>query len=192
MRHKPSLTYSGLTIVLSNPSRFDQYELISGVAGHYMWTECICNIDRKSIDIRTADTINLDLLPNTKALLLLGEKAFKDWSIGYSDYSLNEQRGSPLENRWKIPCIASYLPQDAMDIVDYEKKLNPLANHEDEEQENDEDETEFETKRKNKTKRSNYRFWLKKDTEKIYRATTKDFVLSNIQAGHLDVRLAPP
>jgi hypothetical protein len=179
---------------MSNQSRFDQYELISGVAGHYFWTECIRNIDRKSIDIRTADTISAGLLDGTKALFLLGEKAFKDWTIGYQDYSLNEQRGSPLENRWNLPCIASYLPQDAMDIVDYEKKLNPLADHETEEYETDEDETEYETKRKGKTKRSNYRFWLKRDTEKLdilIRSKKTSYTYGSRQIREEDFILAP-
>lgn len=194
MRHKPSQSYCGLTIVLSNQSRFDQYELISGTAGHYFWTECLHNLDRRQCDIRTSDTLGDSLLPSTRCLLLLGERALKEWTDGkYNDYTINEQRGSPLENRWKIPCISSYLPQDAMDIIDYEKKLNPLATNETEE-ETDEDESEFETKRKGKTKRSNYRFWLKRDSEKVFsclqgKVPTYTYGISKIK--QTDFKIAP-
>ena len=35
MRHKPTETYSGLTVVIDTPSRFDRSVLMSGYAGAF-------------------------------------------------------------------------------------------------------------------------------------------------------------
>jgi len=172
MRQKPNSKYSGLCVVLSNPSRFDSRVLLSAKGGHFFQYECLqpIGITTSNCDIRTADTLQEGLIEGTQGLLLLGDRAFQQWTDGkYKDYTLSEQRGTPLHTRWKIPCTASYSPQDALDILDYETKLNPLAKHEDEEAREDEEDGEFDTKTKGRTKRSNFKFWLKQDTKKILR-----------------------
>ncbi len=201
MRHKPSIGYNGLTVVLSNPSRMDTRELISGTAGHFFQEECLgIHVSRKMLDIRTSDTLKDGLLEGTKGLLLLGDRAFHEWTLPgkYKDYSLSEQRGNPLENPWNLPCIASYFPQDATDIRDWEQKLNPLDKYEQEdeegqEQEDDESENEYDSKKKGKTKRGNYRFWLKADTQKICKSLleNKPYTFPTTGDSKLDRVLAP-
>jgi hypothetical protein len=169
MRQKPKFTYCGLTIVLSQPSRFDLKEgkLLSGAAGAFLNQEClapVCNVWQ--CDIRTSDTLNEGLLAGTKTILLLGHRAMLEWSSGYSDYSLGEQRGCPLDNKFNLPMIASWSPQDCMDIKDYESQFNEeVQDYEEENQKEDEEDS----KHKGGTARGNYRFWLITDTKKICR-----------------------
>jgi hypothetical protein len=170
MRIAPRLTYCGLTVVLSNPSRFDlkDNKLLSGYAGAFFNDECLAPYaNRYQCDIRTSDTKGQGLLKDTKGILLLGDRAFKEWTgCNYSKYTLNEQRGCPLENEYRnTSCVCSYLPQDCLDIVDHESKFNPQAQSKDEDK-GEEDETE---KHKGKTSRSNYGFWLIHDTRKLLR-----------------------
>jgi hypothetical protein len=183
MRHQPRLPYSGLTIVLSNPSRNDKTELLTGIAGHYFQTQCLGEtLSRHACDIRTSDTIGSGLIPGTRGLLLLGDRAFREWSSSdYKDYSINEQRGCPLLSKFTdVPAIASYFPQDSLDIIDHESRLNPQErnangpNDEDDSSEEDEDD-EGSAKKKGRTKRSNYRFWLKQDTRKIIKGIRSEF-----------------
>ena len=181
MRHPPRLPYSGLTVVLSNPSRNDKTELLSGIAGHYFQTQCLGEtLSRHACDIRTSDTIKDGLIEGTKGLLLLGESAYRGWTGNtYKDYSLNEQRGVPILSSFgDIPAIASYFPQDALDVVDHESRLNPqeeTKEYGDDEQDSSEEEDDDSAKKKGKTKRANFRFWLKKDTQKIIRGIRTGF-----------------
>ena len=162
LRHTPKLPYKGLTIVLSNPSRFDRSELISSTGGWFFNKECLApHLNKYQCDIRLAEDRSA-FLPNTKAVLLLGGKALKLWT-GLD--SLQEIRGTPLR-LGDVSAIASFIPQDCCDTVDYESRLNPLAQHDDDDPYEDEDE-EGNEKRHGRTKRSNYRFWLKKDTHKL-------------------------
>jgi len=195
VRQKPTNKYCGLTIVLSNPSRFDSRVLLSAKGGHFFQYECLQpnGITTSNCDIRTADSIQEGLLDGTRGLLLLGDRAFQVWTDSrYKDYTLSEQRGTPLHTRWKIPCTASYSPQDALDILDYETKLNPLAKHEDEEgQREDEEDGEFDTKTKGKTKRSNFKFWLKQDTKKILGWINRGSGFRNPETRRNEFRIAP-
>ncbi len=196
MRTKPSIAYSGLTIILSHPSRFDTHELLSGTAGHYFINECLhpTGISIRSCDIRTVDC-GEEILANTKALLLLGDKAFQRGTDGvYKDYSLNEQRGSPLNTKWNRPVLCSYFPQDCIDVQDYESRLNPQAKKdgESEEYEREEDDDDvYATKKKGKTKRSNYRFWLRKDTEKIVKALRDPSCFDSRMPAESSFKIAP-
>lgn len=180
MRHLPTDTYKGLTIVLSNPSRFDvkNKSLLSANAGFYFKTEFLPHkgIGIENCDIRTADTLREGLLGATKGILLLGHTAFQQWTGGvrYKDYSISEQRGNPLEHKFgnDISVITSYSLQDCFDIKDYESTGNPLLNGEDESgdyslPENDEDDEADDAKKHGKTKRSNWRFWLQRDVRKL-------------------------
>lgn len=159
-RHKPSSGYCGLTIVLSNPSRFDKNKLIEGVASWYFEEKCLSPISRNSCDIRLPED-DSPILDNTKCILVLGAKAHAKFSSQQT--SLDENRGSPYF--WNnIPVIASFTPQDSMDMRNFESRY-----HESEE-EFDSDEIDageaFESKGRGRTDRANYRFWLKKDVKK--------------------------
>lgn len=170
MRSLPKFTYKGLTIILSQPSRFDlrEHKLLSGAAGAFLNQECLapyCNT--LQCDVRTSDTMSEGLLDGTKAILLLGHRAMLEWTFGCQDYSLGEKRGTPLDNKFNLPCIASWTPQDCMDIKDYESKFNEELIKEYEEESEKED--AFEGKHKGGTSRSNYRFWLITDTQKLLR-----------------------
>jgi len=148
VRHKPSLKYSGLTVILESPSRFDKGSLISGYAGHLF--QNALGIPRQSCDIRLLNTLGEGFLPDTKVILLLGEKALKT----FKNSKLGGQRGCP----WMVhgrTYIATFAPQNAIDRKAY---FNPLAH----ETEYDYDETE----RHGKTKRSNWRYWMQRDVSK--------------------------
>jgi hypothetical protein len=163
--------YNGLTVVLSNPSRFDRDKnsLLTGGGGWYLQQECLlpCRLDKLDCEIRTVEEMSI-LRSGTKALLLLGEQAMKKWGgIQYEAYTLNEIRGYLLES--PLPTLASYLPQDAVDVVDWEGRLNPLLQQEEDEedQEGEDDDAIGAKSRHGKTRRRNWAFWLKQDVRKL-------------------------
>ena len=179
IRQKPKLAYCGLTIVMQWPSRMDVHELLSGYAGHLFKNECLRpDVVVQQCDVRTSNTIDEGLMNGTKAILLLGHKAMVEWGKPglYDNYTLGEQRGCPLQNKWNLPMIASYFPQDTVDRKDYESTHNvhDIADAEltANESGDEDDDDEGDVKKKGKTKRSNYRFWLIQDTKKILSAIT--------------------
>src|SRR5205823_1338813 len=88
----------------------------------------------------------------------------------YKDYNTNELRGQKLTTFNNIPCINSYSPQDAMDLKNYEKAFNEQHYDSDEDSEGNSKEDYGEEKQhKGRTARSNFRFWLRKDCEKVRR-----------------------
>lgn len=143
-------------------------DLLSANGGYFFNDSCLRpEYNRHQCEIRTRDDRS-PLLPNTRCVLLLGESAAKEW-IGESN-SLNEIRGSPYLVGG-IPHIASYFPQDCVDIVDHESRHNPLSDkyvHDEDEDYHDEDDEDAgnEKRRHGRTKRRNYGFWLRKDTAK--------------------------
>lgn len=169
MRHLPSKDYCGLTIVLSQPSRQDTQSLLSGYAGIFFNQDCLApSTSRWRCDIRTSDTLNDGLLPGTHAMLLLGEKSLHEWADGYSEYTVNELRGTPLRNKANILCLCSYSPQDAVDPQNYESRLNKhILDAKEEEKESTTDEEVNTKKRHGRTRRANYRFFLTRDVKKI-------------------------
>lgn len=169
MRHLPSKEYCGLTIVLSQPSRQDTQSLLSGYAGVFFNQDCLApTTSRWRCDIRTADTLSQGLLPNTKGVLLLGEKSLHEWADGYNEYTINELRGTPLRNSFGITTICSYSPQDAVDLQDYESRLNKhITEAKEDERESKADEEVNTKKRHGRTRRSNYRFFLTRDVQKV-------------------------
>lgn len=167
----PKLKYSGLTVIMSNPSRFDIKSLLEGTGGWFFKNECLS----PESNIFVCDTRLVDdprpLLPGTKCLLLLGQKSL---TLNSSlTTNLAEQRGSPLTSRQGIPAIASFLPQDTVDVQNFEKQYNKQAEGYEEEGYADEEEGTageyINAKGKGKTKRSNWRFWLRSDTKKAIR-----------------------
>jgi len=155
---------------MSQPSRQDTTTLLSGYAGILFNQECLAPItSRWRCDIRTSDTLSAGILPNTKGILLLGERALHEWGDNYQEYTINELRGTPLRSRFSgIPTICSYSPQDAVDPVDHESRLNSHLQKEAEEEKQSKGEEEVNSKKRHgRTRRANYRFFLTRDVKKI-------------------------
>jgi hypothetical protein len=168
LRNKPKCGYSGLTIVLSNPSRFDKLRLLTANGGSLFNDYCLRpELNSMMCDVRLLGETE-PLLPNTKCLLLLGEAAMLQFLPRETiSNTLNEMRGS-LFNYKGIPTICSYLPQDAADnFKNYEASLNPLSNdYSPDDTLSDSEEEEGDVKVFGRTKRSNFAFWLKRDVWK--------------------------
>lgn len=162
LRHKPILKYNGLTIILSNPSRFDKIRLLSGPAGILVNEYLQPEFNLMQCDVRLMEDVS-PLLLDTKCLLLLGEAAMHSWCEQETgNNTLNEMRGSPLEYNG-IPAIASYFPQDCTDFKNYEQTLNESSKEYNTDEANVDEDDEGDVKRFSPTKRSNYAFWLKAD-----------------------------
>lgn len=168
LRNEPRLAYKGLTIVLSNPSRFDNTNLLSANGGCLLNESCLRpDMNTMQCDIRLADD-KTPLLPDTKCILLLGEYAMHSWLPESRRNTLNELRGTVFQHN-SIPVICSYFPQDAADMRGHEQTLNPLSKDfvEDGQEDGDDDDDFEDAKKHGKTKRSNYAFWLKADVTKV-------------------------
>lgn len=166
LRHKPIVPYSGLTIIMSNPSRFDTKALLTGTGGMFVKNECIIKhgFNYLSCDIRLKED-NSPLLPNTKAILALGASSLHKLCPEAAD--LNAHRGHLLHYN-NVPLIASYSPQEAVDIKNYEQDNNPhLVGLDEDYVDSDKASAQDEKSHKGKTSHSNWRFWLQKDVEKV-------------------------
>lgn len=164
LRHKPKFTYCGLTIVLSNPSRFDRLELLAGTCGWWFENKLLRpDFNKFQCDIRVKEDTS-SLIEGTKCVLLLGEPAMHQWT-GKTDNTLGEVRGSVYIING-IPHIASYMPVDVFDVVDHESEHNPLAVHADDYEEQDEEGGD-EKRKHGFTSRKNYGFWLTRDVERV-------------------------
>lgn len=169
-RTKPRLKYCGLTFIMSNPSRFDTTSLLSGPGGHLLNDHCLRpNYNVMQCDVRLVQDTS-PFLPDTKCVVLLGEKAMHQFIPQTASSTLKEMRGSPFQIGGLV-FIASFLPQDACDVKDCEARLNPLSEHyspDDDEADSDEEGNaeEGDTKKLGKTSRSNYAFWLRMDVRK--------------------------
>lgn len=165
LRSKPTLTYSGLTIVLSNPSRFDKARLLSGGGGHVLNDFCLRpELNVMQCDIRVADDPS-PWLPNTKCILLLGEYALHKFLPRTRLNSLNEMRGT-LYSVDGIPAIGSFYPQDAADPKNFEAQFNKDHKVFEAEDESGDDDEKDDGKTHGNTKRKNYAFWLRADIRK--------------------------
>lgn len=167
LRHKPILTYSGLTIVLSNPSRFDKMSLLSGMGGQMFNNYCLRpDMNIMQCDVRLMEDTS-PWLDGTKCILLLGEAAMHHYLPFTIKNSLGELRGSPFSIN-NITTICSFFPQDAADARNWESQHNPQSKDyvPDNEEENDTGEDFDSIKRHGATKRGNYAFWLKSDVRK--------------------------
>lgn len=170
LRQKPQLTYNGLTVVMSNPSRADTHKLLSAGGGRF-FNECLApEYNMYQADIRLKEDVT-PLIDGTKVVLLLGEDAAKQW-LKNPDNTINEIRGSVYTINEK-PFIATYFPQDCVDIKNYEKahhdKRNADSGHNISEDAKEDSETDSleDKSRHGKTKRKNFRFWFQKDIERV-------------------------
>jgi len=164
----PTKPYSGLTIILDEPSRFDldSGKLISGFTGQH-FDDFLSPLDRRSVQIRTLDE-DKDLLPDTKVVLGLGKGCIG--TLCSEDYSLNEIRGYPL-NYQGLPLICSYAPQVAFDRKDFNIKDNI--------EDNDQVEGESSLKGHGKTRRRNWRWWLMQDIRRAIRCLHEKLSINN-------------
>jgi len=163
LRSKPTLSYSGLTIVLSNASRFDKVRLLTAGGGHILNDFCLRpELNQMQCDIRVADDKS-PWLNNTKCVLLLGEYAMHTYLPQTRNNTLNEMRGTLFDING-LPCIASFYPQDAADPKNFEAQFNKEHKvFEDEDEGGDEDD---DGKTHGRTKRKNYAFWMRADLKK--------------------------
>src|ERR1700722_4460995 len=167
MRSKPKFSYCGLSIVLSNPSRFDKLRLLSANGGQMFDNFCLRpEINSLMCDVRLAED-NSPFLPDTKCILLLGQRAMEKYLPETFGSQLSNIRGGLYEYKG-IPTICSFLPQDAADYKNYEASLNPLSSDytPDSEISDGDEEDEGDVKAFGRTKRSNYAFWLRADVRK--------------------------
>jgi hypothetical protein len=166
LRSKPSFKYCGLSVILSNPSRFDKTRLLSAGGGHCFGEFCL----RPEFNILQCDIRQLEetepFLEGTKCILVLGEHAMHTLLPETHGNTLNEMRGSLFYYNG-IPAIPSYLPQDCADIKSYEAQNNPLSKDFQVDVEDDEASESVESiKRYSRTHRKNFAFWLRADTRK--------------------------
>ena len=146
------LPYKGLTIVLGKPSRFDRAQLLSGYAGQIFNNSL--TIPRQACDIVLADALvngELKLRPETRVVLLLGQKALEIYKTGVS---IQEQRGCPWVNNG-ITYIATFEPQEAIDRQAYFNPNDTTGNKAGDDK-----------GRHGHTKRPNRRFWMARDLKK--------------------------
>ena len=165
LRNKPKTAYCGLTIVLSNPSRFDKLSLLTATGGVFFNNQCLqpdfCTLQ---CDVRLMED-RTPFLPDTKCIVLLGQSAMHHYVPDTQNNTLNEMRGSPLYVNG-IPAIASYNPQECADIKNHEQMLNTEHKDYGGEEGKDTDDDEGDVKSFSPTKRGNYAFWLKADISK--------------------------
>lgn len=186
LRSKPRLSYCGLTIVLSNPSRYDvtHSRLLSAGGGHVMNDFCLRpEHNLMQCDVRLADDKS-PWLTGTKCILLLGQDSLHQYVPEARNNTLNEVRGSVYYVDG-IPCISSFFPQDAADIRAHEQNLNTASKEYtgEETHDNDDDEDEgFDSAKKHgRTKRQNYAFWLRADCRKAKQILSKGVFCENKQ-----------
>jgi len=153
---------------MSNPSRFDTHRLLAGNGGSMFDSFCLRpEYNSMRCDVRLVDDKSPFLI-GTKCLLILGERAMHTLLPETLNNTIHEMRGS-LFHYNNIPCICSYLPQEAADTYKkYEKENNPMSSNytPDDIVSEDGEEDEGNVKAYGKTKRSNYAFWLRADTKK--------------------------
>jgi hypothetical protein len=169
LRHLPKFGYTGMTIIMSNPSRNDHTRLLDGTEGTWFEESCLApHINRYQCDIRLIDDKS-PLLPGTKVILLLGARAHSLFTG--ANTTLDENRGSPIIVNG-IPTISTFTPRDALDPKDYESTKNPYALADDEDEATQDEDKVGDVlveKGRGSTAWSNYRFWVKADTKKALR-----------------------
>jgi len=182
LHHPPKLSYRGLTIVLSNASRFDldakPPQLLSGNAGLWFNDECL----RPAMNRWMCDIMDVEhwiaskgsTREGTKVILCLGERAQQ--VLMNVEAPLCAQRGSPVVRADGIVLLSSFSVQDTHDITNFEGKLNPLLRGEDVPDEADDEDEGYGKSRHGRTARSNYRYWVMRDVKKAIRMCTAGLI----------------
>lgn len=193
MCRKPTVTYCGLTIILSNPSRFDKHnpvrpdsDFLLSANGGVMFNRYLLNPDYNLLqcDVRTKDCKD-SLLEGTKCICLLGEEAMKQFALGVEGNTINEMRGSLLATKFGIPAIATFNAQEAVDRQDFEhgnrEEYHGAPSEGD-------DDSEGDGKSHGNTKRANYAFWMRRDLWKCKQITLGKFIVEK----EPNYRIYPP
>src|ERR1700744_857531 len=116
LRTRPTLKYCGLTIVLSNSSRFDRLRLLSANGGQLFNDFCLRpEYNQMQCDVRLADDMS-PLLQGTKCILVMGEYAMHKLIPESRQNTLNEMRGTVFIVN-DIPHIPTFTAQDAADMI---------------------------------------------------------------------------
>jgi hypothetical protein len=143
--------------------------LISGYAGQIFSNALM--LPRQSCDILLADALEnseCSIRPETKVVLLLGQKALDLYKTGVS---IAEQRGCPWVNNG-VTYISTLEPQDAIDRQAY-FNVNDTADGK-----GGDDKGHH-----GKTKRINRRFWLARDLKKAVGYLTEPPIV--VKADHI-------
>lgn len=162
------LAYSGLTVLMDNPSRFDikNGKLLSGLAGEF-FSYNLKPLHLLNVDVQDVVNDSPRLRSETKVVLVLGEVLAK--SLSGSTRNIHTLRGIPFV-REGVTYIPTYLPQETFDPVPLEARHNPIAKSIFEESGSDDD---TDGKGAGVTSRPTWRFWLQKDTQKAVRLLTE-------------------
>lgn len=197
MNHLPALPYSGLTVILSNPSRFDLTagRLLSGAAGAYTRGHLLQHFHPTGIlnanslhifdilqtRINVSANPQASLLPKTTVVILCGEQACYTFLPEFASQSINALRGSvhkrTRDDGSTVVYVVTYSPQDCNDVIDFEARLNPLlakksgdSNPSTGSHDIGDDDAEDEgAKDKARTSRDNFKFWFSEDIKKALR-----------------------
>ena len=157
--------YNGITLVFSNPSRFDTERLGSGKAGTFMeQTLNLSGNTRLQCDIVQANNIK-SFRPGTKVAILFGEHALR--KLGTDKFAnLLQHRGYPtLLPKHKLWAIPTFAPQECMDMFAAWETTKNEYHIPSEEADNKDDGRG----KKGATARANYRFWFQRDVCKAVR-----------------------
>lgn len=152
----PTTKYSGLTVIIDAPSRFDedQQRLLADPAGR--WLSEILPFPTSSIDARSLSESKRPLIPDTTHVALLGERS----SQHYCRVS-NDTPGYPLSLHG-IPAVAAFDPQDCCDF-------RSMVGNDDE---HEKAFTERDSKERIPTRRKNRRFWTAWHLRKLVSSKT--------------------
>jgi len=164
-----------ITLLLSNPSRFDikSDKLLSGYLNTVVET-ILFPLRLKDINVVTLDDIEhkLNRIPGeTLVVLACGDACIKLLPAPYNKYKLDEIRGYTIPTN-EFTIIPTYFPQDILDMKDYEATHNPMKQKLSYRITQVQDE-ELDTKSHGKTNRNNYRFWFTQDINKAKRLIRK-------------------
>lgn len=151
MRTPPSTSYSGLTVYIDSPSRFDTERLISGTTRTWFEECCIKPLSLESVDVRDLTEIRTPLLPETKYVALLGSKVAGNFIQDPPGYS------TIFQSR---PAITAFDPQTCNDH-------RAMSGGDDEDDDTDSAESDRDTKERIPTRRRNYRFWTAWHLQKL-------------------------
>jgi hypothetical protein len=152
MRSLPTTKYSGYTVILSAPSRFDikAGRLISGVAADW-FEESVLPAGYSLHNIEVRDISCRDpFLPDTRFISLHGRQAAEAYNFPI------ERHGYPfMVNR--CPALVAFDPQDC----------NDHRNMRDDEDDDEDSVSDREVKDKAPTRRKNWRFWTQWHVKKL-------------------------
>lgn len=154
----PTEPYNGITIVLSEPSRFDRENntLLCGTARKLV-ADTIHPFSIGGTEVRLC--YKLPFRDGTRFVILAGSQALQ---FHLHKFDLNAERGyiQPIKasENSVAAAVATFAPQDACDLRDYES---------DDEADEEEESAADTGKDSSPTAWRNYRFWFRADVKKL-------------------------